>query len=173
MLLKSTFNVGHLPLLALAAAILAALGLALSKPAAEAPNVRTSDPQQLVAILQYLESDYPAAVASGDAAELAEQRSLSAEALSTAARLSDVDRVASRVASIDERIARADDPRGVSADCASLVDDVIAATGLSRAPSSPPDLVEGEHLFKTSCAQCHGATGHGDGLAATSLKPRP
>lgn len=171
--LKATFNIGRLPLLALVGAVLAALGLALSGPAPEAAKAGGNAAQQLVAILQYLQSDYPAAVASRDAGELAEQRSLSAEAVSTAARLDDASRFAPRLASIDARVARGDDPAGVSADCASLVDDVIAAKGLSRAPSAPPDLTEGARLFNENCVSCHGATGHGDGLAAAALKPRP
>jgi high-affinity iron transporter len=172
-LLKVTFNSRTLPSLALIGAMLAAVGLALLGPAPEGPRVQGGDAQQLVAILQYLESDYPAAVASRDAAEIAEQRSLSAEAVSTSARLGDAARFARQLASIEARVARGEDPIGVSADCASLVDDVVDATGISRAPSVPPDLDEGARLFKANCGACHGATGRGDGPAAAALRPRP
>src|SRR6185436_6973508 len=37
-------------------------------------------------------------------------------------------------------------------------------------PSTPPD---GEKLFKTYCASCHGATGKGDGVMAPHLRLRP
>src|SRR5579859_2103283 len=173
-LLKATFNIGRLPLLAVLGAIVTVVVLALRSPAASVgAGARATDAQQLVAILQYLESDYPAAVASQDAAELAEQRSLSTEAVANAARLRDAARFQPRVAAIDARVARSEDPSGVSADCTSLVDDIVAATGLSRAPSAPPDLAAGGRLFAESCASCHGATGHGDGPAAAALKPRP
>lgn len=173
LLLKSTFNVRYLPVLALLGAVAVALGFALLRPAADTTKTAGSDAQQLVAILQYLESDYPAAVASMDAGELAEQRSLSAEARSTALRLRGAARFAPRIASLDERVSRSEDPVGVSADCASLVDELIAATGLSRAPSAPPDLSEGARLFHENCVTCHGATGHGDGVAAAALVPKP
>ena len=132
-----------------------------------------SDPQHLVAILQYLESDYPAAVASGDTGELAEQRSLSAEALATVRGLPRLAAFVPRVAAIDARVQRADDARGVGADCATLVDELVVATGIARTPPAPPDLDEGARLFAQSCASCHGATGHGDGPAAAALTPRP
>jgi high-affinity iron transporter len=171
--LKTIVNIGRLPLILLLGAIAAALGLAMSSPARQTARAATGDAQRLVAILQYLESDYPAAVAGQDAGELAEQRSLSAEAMSTARGLDNPSRFAQRVASIDARVAQGQDPVGVSADCASLVDDVVAAAGLLRAPSAPPDLEEGARLFQQTCVACHGATGHGDGPAAAALKPPP
>ena len=142
-------------------------------PAAATGRASTSDAQQFVAILQYLGSDYPAAVASGDTGELAEQRSLSADAVAAAARLPNASRFMSRIASIDGRVRQGDDPSGVRADCASLVEDVIAVMGIARAPSAPPDLDEGARLFGQTCVACHGRTGHGDGVAAAALKPRP
>jgi high-affinity iron transporter len=173
--LKSTFNIRLLPWLALLAAVVTAMTLAFWKPASGAAKSDNggSDAQRLVAILQYLESDYPAAVASQDPAELAEQRSLSAEAVSAAAHLGDASRFGPRVAAIEARVARGEAPAAVSADCASLVEEVIATNGLSRAPSTPPDLAQGMRLFKENCASCHGAMGHGDGLAAAALKPKP
>jgi high-affinity iron transporter len=174
-MLNSTFNFGRVPLLALVAAVVGAMVLAIWRPGpiAASTGAGVSDPQRLVAILQYLESDYPAAIASHDGGELAEQRSLSAEALSTVRGLSSVSRFASRIASIDARVGRGEDPAGVSAACAVVVDEIIAATGITRAPSTPPDLEEGSHLFTQNCASCHGASGHGDGFAAASLQPKP
>lgn len=132
-----------------------------------------SDPQHLVSILQYLESDYPAAVASGDSGELAEQRSLSAEALSMVRGLPHLASFEPRIAGIDARVQRAADAPAVGKDCASLVDDLVAATGMPRTPSAPPDLDEGARLFAQTCATCHGPAGHGDGLAAAALNPKP
>ena len=36
-----------------------------------------------------------------------------------------------------------------------------------------PDPVTGRMLFQENCALCHGASGQGDGLAATGLTPPP
>jgi high-affinity iron transporter len=174
--LKTAFKISrHLPLVALILAVVGAGLLAARWPAGSAspPNAPASDAQRLVAILQYLESDYPAAVASGDEAELAEQRSLSAEAGATAVRVPAALAFVPRVASVDDRVRVGADPAGVSADCASLVDDLVMATGIRRAPAAPPDLAEGALIFSQTCASCHGPTGHGDGPAAAALKPKP
>lgn len=34
-------------------------------------------------------------------------------------------------------------------------------------------LASGKTIFETQCASCHGLQGHGDGLAAASLNPKP
>lgn len=39
--------------------------------------------------------------------------------------------------------------------------------------ASMPEPPEGARLFADNCAQCHGATGEGDGPWASSYKPRP
>jgi high-affinity iron transporter len=132
-----------------------------------------SDAEHLVAILQYLESDYPSAVASGDPTELAEQRSLSSEAVALARRLHVDETIAARLTAIDQRVSGGLEAHQVSADCASLVDDLVATSHVARAPTTPPDLERGAHLFSLACAPCHGASGHGDGPAAIGLSPKP
>jgi high-affinity iron transporter len=174
-MLKSTFNIRRftgLLLLGLALGVALFFSWRLPHGAVAEPGA-SGDAQRLVSILQYLESDYPAAVASEDAGELSEQRSLSTEAVAEVGRLPAASGFAARVASIDTRVRAAQDPGGVSAECASLVDDLVAATGIARAPSGVPDIDRGSRLFAESCATCHGATGHGDGPAAAALKPRP
>jgi len=151
----------------------AVLGFRHPTGAVAAEPGATRDAQHLVSILQYLATDYPAAVASGDAGELSEQRSLSAEAVAEVARVPAVSRFAGRVASIDARVHAGQDPGGVGADCAALVDDLVVATGIVRTPTVVPDLALGARLFAESCVSCHGPTGRGDGPAAEALKPRP
>jgi high-affinity iron transporter len=183
--LNTTFNIRRLVvpvLLALGLVAVVVFALRGGRPAArsvsralgpQAGQVAGTDAQHLVSILQYLESDYPAAVASNDAGELAEQRSLSADALSAANALPLLSSFAGRVASIDARVQKGADARGVGADCASLVEDLIAATGIVRTPGAPPDLAAGAKLYADNCAGCHGTAGHGDGAAAFALHPRP
>lgn len=172
--MKATFNIRRLLVLAVLMAAVAALSFALWRGhgSQASPNAPSSE-QQLVAILQYLESDYPAAVASNSAGELAEQRAFSADALAIARRSSVIPSPVDRVASIDARVRQGADPNGVSADCVSLVDALIAATGIARRPPAPPDLEHGAQLFAQTCARCHGPTGHGDGPVAAALNPRP
>jgi high-affinity iron transporter len=174
--LKTTFNIrrvgaplGLAPLAVLL--LLFALHCGGSGPTPTAPQ--EADPQHLVEILQYLESDYPAAVASGDKGELAEQRSLSAEAVSMAGEIPRLQAFRPRIAALDARVQEADDGPGVGAECARLVDDLVVATGIARTPSAPPDLEEGAQLFAQTCATCHGPNGQGDGPAAAALSPKP
>jgi high-affinity iron transporter len=173
--LKTTFNIRYLPALSVLAVVVAAAVLAFhgGPPAETASAAQETAPQRLVAILQYLSHDYPAAVASNDAGELAEQRSLAADATAIAERIPSASAIAARVASIDARVRQGADPSGVTADCVSLVEDLVASTGISRMPAGPPDLEEGATLFRQSCAACHGASGRGDGPAAAALNPKP
>jgi high-affinity iron transporter len=173
--LNATFNIRWLlPLVVIGAGVAALLFFTfqVGRPAPSTGGT-TGAEQELVAILQYLESDYPAAVASKNAGELAEQRALSGDALSIATQLPGVAAFVGRLASIDARVQHGADPTGVSADCASLVDDLIVEAGISRKPSAPPDLEQGEQLFAQTCAGCHGTTGHGDGPAGSALNPKP
>lgn len=170
--LKATFNIRLL--LLLAAAATAALLVLLPEPPKLAASTRAaSDSERLVAILQYLESDYPSAVASGSQSELAEQVSLSSEALALARRMDADPALVVRVAAIDSRVQHGADAAQVSANCASLVDDLVRSAHIPRAPTTPPDLEQGAHLFAAACAPCHGRSGRGDGPAAAGLSPKP
>lgn len=40
-------------------------------------------------------------------------------------------------------------------------------------PPTPESLAQGERIYRSSCAVCHGADGRGDGPAAATLYPRP
>lgn len=40
-------------------------------------------------------------------------------------------------------------------------------------PFGAEAVSEGQALYKTNCATCHGESGHGDGSVAASLNPRP
>jgi mono/diheme cytochrome c family protein len=48
----------------------------------------------------------------------------------------------------------------------------LTAVALLAAPAGP-SAPDGEKLFKTYCASCHGATGKGDGVMAPHLRLRP
>src|SRR5438445_4301100 len=82
-------------------------------------GIDSQSAQRLVAILQYLESDYPEAVESGRASELEEQKSFAAEAIEVSRELSiDPSVYGGRLELIRARIDRGSDPKGVSRDCA-------------------------------------------------------
>jgi len=130
--------------------------------------------QRLVSLLQYLESDYPPAARSKSETELAEHRALIAEALAAASQLGGgAQRFQGRLEAISARIQRAEDPDGVSRDCAELIEDLVATAGLSRSPRRPPQMQQGEQLFAAGCAACHGADGSGNVEIADQLQPKP
>jgi high-affinity iron transporter len=129
---------------------------------------------RLVGILQYLQADYPNAVASKSDFELAEQRSFIAEATDAARDMGPRgEGFLTRLQDIKARVDKGEDPEGVSRDCAALVEDLVLAGGLARSPRSVPDLVKGAQVFQQSCAACHGADGRAQVPIAHTMEPHP
>ncbi|HVE82507.1 MAG TPA: FTR1 family protein [Myxococcales bacterium] len=130
--------------------------------------------QRLVGIVQYLQDDYPDAVASGDQSELEEQASLLAEAEAAARELGPgAAPLLPRLSSIRTRVLRAEDAPGVSRDCAALVEEAVALGGLQRSPRQAPDLEAGRRLYAVSCAVCHGLSGDAKTPVAATMNPPP
>ncbi|MFI5323343.1 MAG: FTR1 family protein [Thermodesulfobacteriota bacterium] len=50
---------------------------------------------------------------------------------------------------------------------------IIAAYNIVPHPAQNPSYAEGKSIFSSTCAQCHGAEGAGDGQLAQGLKPAP
>lgn len=128
-----------------------------------------------VGLLQYLEGDYAAAVASGDAAELEEQRAFALEAVEAIVALGEpgapfVQRA--RAIAADVVLAYAE-PAQVAQACGALARELVQAAGLQRAPRHPPDLAHGKRVWEAHCQSCHGVNGGGDTEAARALKPPP
>ncbi|MFZ5469773.1 MAG: FTR1 family protein [Myxococcota bacterium] len=129
---------------------------------------------RLVGVLQYLEADYPGALASGDPFELAEQRSFVGEAAQTVRALGpQAAPFVERIDAVRSRIEAGADPEGVRAECAALVEELVAAGGLARSPRRPPDLERGRALFATACAACHGVHGDGQAELSSTMNPPP
>src|SRR6516165_11262667 len=126
-------------------------------------EIRSEDEKswhQLVSILQYLQSDYPAAAESRSPTELEEQRAFAGEAVSTARELGPrASAFLPRLEAIRARVTQAADPAGVSRDCAALVEDISQTVGLTRSPRHTPDLMKGAQLYQVGCAACHGPDG--------------
>jgi len=151
------------------AAVVMACALAFSSARAD-----TSDWQRAVEGLQYLESDYPAAIQSGSPTELEEQKGFAHEALEIIQGLGPAGApFVARMRSIADRIDRAQDPQGVRRDCSALVEDLVQAGALTRSPRHPPDLAAGKALWAQDCAICHGVNGKADTATAKQLDPPP
>ena len=150
------------------------LSPALGGARAEPSDAGAATWQRAVGLLQYLSSDYPAAVASGNASELAEQRGLVEEAERTLGELGPAGApFRERLRAVAARVAQGTDAEGVARDCRTLVDALARAGGLRRSPRIAPDLVQGAHLYQQGCAVCHGKDGSGQTPTAMGLEPRP
>jgi len=129
---------------------------------------------RVVGVLQYLEADYPLAVESGDAFELAEQKSFAREAVEA---LQDLGPTAapfvSRMEGIRAKVDAGSSPEEVSRACGELAEDLVLAGGLMRSPRTPPDLALGERTFAVACASCHGADGKAEVAIAAGMEPMP
>ncbi len=143
-------------------------------PSSERDHERESGWHRVVGILQYLQTDYPAAVQTHDPLELEEQKALVGEAQSALRTLEPSARPFEKpLEQVAERIRHADDPVAVQQQLSILVEQMAVTGHLARAPRAPPDLVRGQTLFQAQCSTCHGMQGHGDGPAAAGLTPRP
>lgn len=128
--------------------------------------------QRVIGLLQYLEGDYGAAQASGDAAELAEQRGLADEvvqALKGEAGALYLTRAQAILASIEAAKPAAE----VAGLCRALAQDIIMQQQVVQAPKQPPDIEAGAALFRSQCAQCHGQQGDGQSPMAATMTPKP
>ncbi|MGZ5966483.1 MAG: FTR1 family protein [Polyangiales bacterium] len=154
-----------------ALALLFALIVSLASAISSAADAK--GPQRLVAVLEYVASDYPNAAAAGSKFELEEQLSFLAEAKEIARTLPESASWVPRIESLEARIGKGEDVAGVQKDCTALVEDVTRATGLVRSPRQTPDLVRGKALFEGQCASCHGADGAAQTAIAAKLDPKP
>ncbi|MFK2902855.1 FTR1 family protein [Dyella ginsengisoli] len=130
-------------------------------------------------MLDYLATDYAGAVKDGaviSASEYAEMREFTSTArlrigalpptASTPELLKEADAL---MASVETKAA----PAQVATQAHALADALVQAYPVPTAPEHAPDLARGATLYQNQCADCHGATGHGDGPAGLQLSPRP
>ena len=150
------------------------LGLPLTA-AAQAPiETQAKAWHRLVGVVQYLQTDYPAAVESGSAAELEEQASFAHEAVGAAAELGSpgaafLPRLLRLQREVESKKAGAE----VATECAGLVEDLVQAGGLARSPSRPPNLTHGAALYQALCSACHGSAGNGLTEISATMNPPP
>lgn len=144
-----------------------------------------SDVQRLVAILDYVSSDYPRAVHDGQpvtAAEYEEQlrfvqdaRSLASGILQTRARGADAaqDPLTHGLDEVAQLVGVKTDGAVVAARCQALKAAVADRFGLRTAPAGRPSRERARELYAQACVACHGVSGNGDGERAHALDPHP
>ncbi len=169
---KQSYTCRVVPMRRLLAVLFAALTLVVCPLAARADDTQ-KDAHRLVAVLQYVAADYPEAVKTASRSELDEQLSFLSEAKTLAPRLPSGAALVPQIASIEARVAKAEDPASVQRDCASLIEEIVQRTGIARGPKAAPELTHGKAVYEQQCASCHGADGAANTDVAAKLDPRP
>jgi high-affinity iron transporter len=144
-----------------------------------APLYAQDEANRLVAILDYLGTDYKNAVQAGKIIsedEFAEMQEFSKTTLELLAQLKrqggDKGGVEADLKALAEQVDKKADPKAIAALTKSVKEKVIAAYQITAHPKSFPRLADGRQLYLENCAQCHGATGKGDGPGRESMKPQ-
>ena len=136
--------------------------------------------KRLVSVLDYLGSDYKNAVKDGKILsqdEYGEMQEFSKRTQDLLNQLKEADkadkaRVEPIIKSLAAQIDKKAEP-GVIAELAqNAKQKVISAYNIVPYPKQLPSWVAGHTLYVENCAQCHGATGKGDGPGASSMNPK-
>lgn len=137
------------------------------------------NPAIVVHLLDYLAKDYGGAVQNGkiiSKSEFDEQVEFSETVLNVTKSVgklnSDISFVQS-VVHLHALIKNKAPESEVAALARTLQQRAINLAQIAVAPQQWPDIKRGQNLFKNNCVSCHGATGHGDGIAAGGLEPKP
>jgi high-affinity iron transporter len=135
--------------------------------------------QSILHSLDYVAVDYPQAVIHGEiisASEYREQQEFAAATRSLIATLPN----RSGKAAIEESaqhlvtlVMNRASGMVVQALCRNLSAKIIDAYQVSVSPSTTPSLDNAAALFKSNCAECHGASGYGNGPRAAKLETKP
>lgn len=138
------------------------------------------DGQRLVALIDYVASDYGGAVSGGmvqSVFEYEEQLGFLATARELVPRAAptEQDRTAllTRVDALEKAVLEKADAPVVSALGRETRNEIVSRLGLRTTPLKRPNLTRAEGLFAESCAACHGSDGLASTEVAALLSPRP
>lgn len=137
---------------------------------------KTESNELVVHLLSYLSQDYGEAVENGKIIsqdEFNEQIEFVTEVKQIAERKNYPAPLLSSIHDLDKSIKAKEKVSKVSKLADTIKFQVIKTFNIVTEPKSPPDFSKAAELYKTSCVQCHGAHGRGDGLAGKSLLPKP
>ncbi|MGE5305224.1 MAG: FTR1 family protein [Alphaproteobacteria bacterium] len=146
-----------------------------------ASTARADEPaRKLVAVLDYLGSDYKNAVQGGQVAnrdEYNEMQEFAKRSLELFAQLKTADKadrasVEPTIKSLARHIANKADAKLISELASEAKEKLIAAYHIIPYPKKFPSLADGKKIFDDNCAQCHGRSGHGDGPGRESMNPK-
>jgi len=138
--------------------------------------------RRFLLIVDYIGSDYAAAVESGkviNAQEYQEMQSFSADALSLFAALpppadpQTFGRIQQKLRDLRGLVQRKADPTDVAGLTREIKSAIIALYQVTTFPLKSPSLKTAQKLYKENCAECHGVDGSANTTRAKELKPPP
>jgi len=136
--------------------------------------------KRLVALLDYLGSDYKNAVQGGKIVnqdEFAEMQEFSKRSLDLLKQLNEAEKadkagVEPTIKSLATQIENKADPTAVTELANSAKQKLIATYNIVPYPKQLPSLASGKAIYLENCAQCHGETGKGDGPSRATMNPK-
>ncbi len=150
-------------------------------PVAKADATQTEKVRRVAGMLDYVAADYPGSVddhgglsATGKNGEYEEQVSFLRDADALAHELpapSGFD-LLGKITALRDAVAAKEPGADVTAQARAVRKGMLEAYQVVLAPTATPSYEVGKDLYAT-CAQCHGATGKGDGALARTLDPPP
>lgn len=144
------------------------------------PAFANEQARRLVALLDYLGSDYKNAVHDGkviNAGEYEEMTEFSKRSLELQTQLTSIDGadkagVEPIIKSLASHIANKADAKAISQLARDAKEKLIATYNIIPYPGTIPSLASGKKIFDENCAQCHGPTGRGDGPSRETMNPK-
>jgi high-affinity iron transporter len=136
--------------------------------------------RRLVALLDYLGTDYKNAVQDGkirNPNEFAEMQEFSKRSLELFKQLKDADKgdkagIEPSLESLAVQIENKADPQTVAELAHSAKEKLIVTYHIIPYPKRLPSLASGKTIYLENCAQCHGASGKGDGPSRETMNPK-
>tara|TARA_B100001248_G_C27398410_1_gene467596 strand:- start:1846 stop:3753 length:1908 start_codon:yes stop_codon:yes gene_type:complete len=137
---------------------------------------KTESNELAVHLLSYLSQDYGEAVKNGKIIsqdEFDEQIEFVTEVKQIAERKNYPSPLLDIIHDLDRSIKAKEKVIKVSKLADTIKFQIIKTFNIVTEPKNLPDFAKAAKLYKTSCVQCHGAQGKGDGLAGKGLSPKP